>query len=93
MRPAQEALFAVLVRIIRDGTLVPSDPMTLSSVYGPAGLTLGEARDVYRAFLRATWGDIIDDERISRDELALLATLTKLLGLPESRTFDPDPEG
>ena len=83
MRLAQQSLLTVMTRMVRQGAATDSDLDALARGYCRDRLTLGEAMQTYRALLRATWGDVIDDDALSETECAVLAVIVEELGLPE----------
>jgi hypothetical protein len=90
MRPAEEALFEVVQRVFEDGRISASDRLAMVSVYGRGGLTVGEVKEVYRAFLRKTWGNVIDDELLTHEERVILVRIVTALRLPWECAPFPD---
>jgi hypothetical protein len=81
---SKRALLDLVQRTFESKKVSAADRLELVSVYGPGGLTTGDVASVYRAFLRATWGDVIDDELLTREERMILVTLVRVLRLPPS---------
>ncbi len=82
MRPAQEDLLSLVDRIFADGVVNASERSELVSLYRGAGLTVPEVREVFAAFLKKTWGDVIADGVLTTVEVAKLVTIVRELHVP-----------
>lgn len=82
MRPAQRALFSLVERIFADGVVTAQERHDLRALYCEAGLTVGEVKQVFRAFMKMTWGEVIRDGVLTVEERYRLATIAQELRLP-----------
>jgi hypothetical protein len=82
MSPLQNALFRLVMRVFERGTATPSERRNLAMVGGKDGLSTSEIETVFRAFLRATWGDVIDDDALTAEDWERLAFVMAELRLP-----------
>jgi hypothetical protein len=82
MRPAQDALLALVDRIFADGVVTPAERSELGALYRGAGLTVAEVREVFTAFVTKTWGEALSDGVFSDDERDKLVTIARELKLP-----------
>jgi hypothetical protein len=76
------ALLDLVHRVFLAKRLGPADRLALAAFLGPLGLHPAEVKLVYRAFLRATWGDVIDDAMLTRQERLILVQIVRALRLP-----------
>lgn len=82
MRPAQDALLALVDRIFADGVVTPAERGELGALYRGAGLTVAEVREVFTFFVAKTWGEALSDGVFSDDERDKLVTIARELKLP-----------
>lgn len=89
MAPLQRALFDVAVQIFAEGVVTPEQRACLARVHRDQDLSVDELEEVFEAFLRATWGDVIDDELLTAEDWARLAMIVRELRLPVQRVPFP----
>lgn len=82
MRSAQISLYALVERIFEDGVVSPTERAELVELYRQSGFTVGEVKDVFSAFVHATWGDIISDGVVTLAERKKLIAIVRALRLP-----------
>lgn len=82
MRPAQEALAALIERIFADGVVTPAEKVELKALYRDKGLTVPEVRHVFTKFLKDTWGEVLADGVVTKDERTKLNLIVSELMLP-----------
>jgi len=82
MSEASRALRALLERIFEDGVVEPSERTDLQAFYRRGGLTVGEARATFAAFVDDTWGEVVSDGVITDEELQKLEAIVRELRLP-----------
>lgn len=82
MRPVQHALLSLVERIFADGVVTASERSELVALYREGGLTVAEVREVFTAFLGATWGEAIADGVLTDEERKKLGVIVRELHVP-----------
>jgi hypothetical protein len=77
-----ERLSALLHDIFADGVVEPEEREALHDFYRQGGLTLDDVREVFTGFVRATWGEVLEDGVIGRHEREKLIAIVRELKLP-----------
>lgn len=65
--------------------VTPEERSELVSLYSGGGLTVGEVKEVFRTFLRSTWGDVIADDVVTAAERKKLLAIVRELRLPDEQ--------
>jgi hypothetical protein len=89
MAPLQRALLGVVVQIFATGVITKEQRLSLASIHGGTGVSVAALEEVFEAFLRMTWGDVIDDEALTPEDWARLAMIIRELRLPVQRVPFP----
>jgi hypothetical protein len=89
MSPLQQALYGLVLQGFERGTFTPKERRDLAVIDRKAGLSAEEVDDVFRALLRAKWGDVIDDDALGASDWARLSLVVSALGLPSDRVPFP----
>ena len=89
MVPLQQALFGLVLQGFERGSFTPNERLDLAVIDRKAGLTPEQTDDVFRALLRAKWGDVIDDDALAPSDWARLALIVSALRLPSDRVPFP----
>lgn len=80
----RQALLAKLTKIFSDGVVDDAEKSSLRALLASGELGAKEVREVFGAFVAATWKGTIDDGRVTDVEKKRLQEIVRVLGLDAS---------
>ena len=80
---AIEKLAATVERIFADGVMDAAEKTELKALFAQGALTVPQVRDVLSAFVRDTWGEVMEDGVLTDAERAKLKAVVRELKLPD----------